>query len=94
MKTATSARAKMISFRLPVEPDKYLRQCAKSMGGITKAVLESVRLHQEVSTLLSRHKPALQQLALDSGLDWDTQRPELYAKIIGEWLKKPHALRP
>lgn len=75
-------RGRMISFRLPASTDTYLRRVAKTMGGITHALVDALRLQEGLSAKLAPHKARLQRFALDEKLDWVTQEPEVYARAI------------
>lgn len=81
-KKKKEARGKMISFRLPKSTDAYLREHAKTLGGITPAILDAVNLHQRLRAGTLPLKLRLQRFALDEGLDWATQEPEVLVKAI------------
>lgn len=75
-------RGKMISFRLPASADAYLRSLAKTLGGITPGILAAVNLHERLRNGTLEHKLRLQRFALDKGLDWQTQEPEVYVAAM------------
>lgn len=81
-KKRRESRGKMISFRLPKSADAYLRELAKTMGGITPGILAAVGLHERLRAGTLPLKLRLQRFALDEGMDWATQEPEVYVRAI------------
>jgi hypothetical protein len=51
-------------------------------GELTFFFEEALKLHRHLYLALREHKLRLQRVALDEGIDWNTQGPELYAKLI------------
>jgi hypothetical protein len=80
-------RGKMISFRLPASADAYVRKLAKSMGGITPALLAALKLHEGLREGLEPEKFRLQTFAAAEKLDWATNEPEVYVRAIKRGLE-------
>lgn len=86
-------RGKMISFRLPKAADTYLRRSAKVRRGITHTLLDALSLHEALNERLMQHKKQLQQFALDEGLDWETDEPLVYVRLIERGLQDAERAR-
>lgn len=59
----------------------------KGGGELTRVIEDSLKLHQQLHGVLKEHKLRLQRVALDAGLDWQTQEAEVYGRMIIEGLE-------